>query len=149
MKNQFLSLSKIINTTPQVAKEKLMDAIISKYKGKVVLVDFWATWCQPCIMAMREIEPIKQDMRDKNIAFVYIADPSSPIDEFEKRVKKISGEHYFLTEEESKYLFKSIDSNSIPTYLLYDANGVLKNKSIGFSGVEAMRKMIEKLLPDK
>jgi thiol-disulfide isomerase/thioredoxin len=136
-----------IHETPKVAKEKLMEAIISSYKGKVVLVDFWATWCQPCIMSMREIEPIKQDMIDKNVVFVYITGPSSPTADFEKRIKKIAGEHYYLTEEEWNYIFKNIESNSIPTYLIYDTNGVLKNKSIGYPGTNEMRKMIEELLP--
>ncbi|GHT59006.1 hypothetical protein AGMMS50239_04680 [Bacteroidia bacterium] len=145
--NQSVSLLKMVNETPKVAKEELMEAIVSKYKNKVVVVDFWATWCHPCIMAMREIEPVKQEMKDKDIVFVYITGPSSPIDQFEKRIKGIPGEHYYLTQEEWEYIFKTIDSNSIPTYLIYNANGILQNKSIGFPGTEAMRKMIEELLP--
>jgi thiol-disulfide isomerase/thioredoxin len=136
-----------LHETPKVAKEKLMEAIVSTYKGNVVLVDFWATWCHPCMMAMREIEPMKQDMKDKHVVFIYITGPSSPIADFEKRKEKIAGEHYYLTQEEWDYIFKDIDSNSIPTYLIYDVDGTLKNKSIGFPGVEEMQKRIEDLLP--
>jgi thiol-disulfide isomerase/thioredoxin len=147
LKMQSAPIPTTINETPQVAKEKLMDTIISKYKGKVVLVDFWATWCGPCLIAMSELEPMKHEMNDKDIVFVYITNPSSPFDKFEKQTKKVNGEHYYLTEEEWNYISKNIDSDAVPTYLIYDTYGVLKNKSIGFPGTEAIRKMIEELAP--
>jgi thiol-disulfide isomerase/thioredoxin len=139
---------KLINETPIVSNgETIMDAIISKHKGKVVLVDFWATWCGPCLSAMKEMNGFKEEMKNKNVVFVYITDSSSPRGTWEKKVNEIGGEHYYLTQKEWEYISNDFEFHSIPTYLFYNANGVLKNKQTGYPGNEEMRKMIEELLP--
>jgi thiol-disulfide isomerase/thioredoxin len=51
---------------------KLMDSIVSKYRGKVVVIDFWATWCGPCVAAMSESRELKAEMINKGVVFVYI-----------------------------------------------------------------------------
>ncbi|MDR3339660.1 MAG: TlpA family protein disulfide reductase [Candidatus Symbiothrix sp.] len=135
-----------INETPSVSKEELMNAIILKYKGKAVVIDFWATWCAPCLNAMEKTKYFKHEIRDKNVVFVYITDASSPVEEWKEKIKEIGGEHYYLTEEEWNYLSKTIRFSSIPTYLYYNKNGLLKNKIISFSSSREMRKMIEELL---
>lgn len=107
----------IINTQPAVPKEALLNAIISKYKGKAVLIDFWATWCMPCMEAMKENKKIKNEMHDKNVAFVYITDVSSPRELWEEKIKMIGGEHYYLTSDEWEYVMNSNGITGIPTYL--------------------------------
>ena len=136
----------IINTTPPVPKEALMNAIISKYKGKAVIVDFWATWCTPCLDAMKENKKVKNEMHDKNVAFVYITNASSPREFWDEKIKMIGGEQYYLTNDEWEYVLNSFGFSGIPTYLFYDTKGVMKNKITGYPGAEEMQKMIELLL---
>jgi len=134
-----------INDSIPVPKEKLMQTIISKYKGKVVLVDFWATWCGPCKKAITDMKPLKAELKDKEIVFVYISDESSPRITWEYEIKAIGGEQYYLTKTEANYLWESFGFNGIPSYLIYDKNGELKHKFTGFPGVEKMREMIEEI----
>ncbi|PXV68890.1 thiol-disulfide isomerase/thioredoxin [Dysgonomonas alginatilytica] len=133
--------------TPSVPQKELMNAIISQYKGNVVLVDFWATWCGPCMSAMKEIREIKGQYKDKNIVFVYITNTSSPLTLWKKKINTIGGEHYYLTEGEWESLQDSFDFTGIPTYQLYDTNGKLEKQFSGYPGTNKMKAMIDQLLP--
>src|SRR5450759_2679090 len=101
-----------VNETPSVAKEKLIDTIIAKYKGTVVLVDFWATWCSPCMDAHKDMKPSKDELKDKGVVFVYLTDGSSPKPLWEGKIKGIGGEQYYLTEGEWNYVMDSFSSVS-------------------------------------
>ncbi len=142
-----IQIPSVVKNTPDVSKEKLMEAIISRYKGKTVIVDFWATWCAPCLKAMRKFNKEKRDLQNKDVIFVYIADISSPKSLWKEKAAGISGDHYYLNPDEWKYLKESFNFDGIPSYLIYDANGVLKNKVTAYPGTEKMKKMIEEVLP--
>jgi thiol-disulfide isomerase/thioredoxin len=137
----------VVNKTPAVPKEAVMNAIISKYKGKAVLVDFWATWCGPCLDAMKETREVKNEMHGKDVVFVYITGVTSPQKLWEEKIKIIGGEHYYLTKEEWNYVTDSFSIKGIPSYLFYDKNGALKNKVTAYPGSAKMLKMIKELLP--
>ena len=61
-------------------------------------------------------------------------------------IKDIDGDHYYLTKEQYSYILDKYESNGIPTYAIYDTKGTQTYKTIGFSGVEAMKKELEKAM---
>jgi thiol-disulfide isomerase/thioredoxin len=135
----------VINETPAVPAEEVLDAIISKYKGKIVLVDLWATWCGPCIAAMDKIRPLKSELKDR-VVFVYITNASSERKLWDEMTRGIDGEHYFLEDESAwEYIMETNELEYIPSYLLYDKEGTLQNKIEAFPGAEVLREKIEAL----
>ncbi|WP_173003034.1 TlpA disulfide reductase family protein [Chitinophaga sp. SYP-B3965] len=141
-----LKKSVVINTTPDVSPEALMSAIISRYKGKTVIVDFWATWCAPCLEAMKESRDLKKQLTGKDAVFIYISSPSSPRKLWERDIQGIGGEQYYLTAEEWRHLMNSFNFSAIPSYLIFDKNGVLKQQFTEYPGNEEMQKRIEAVL---
>lgn len=136
----------IFNETPKVSKEVLLKTIIEKYKGKVVLVDLWATWCSPCLNAMKEMQPLKGELYGEDVVFVYITNPSSPSARWRERAKGIDGEHYYLTDIEWDYVMDDLGVSAIPTYLIFDKQGALKNKMTGYPGTSEMTRLLKEKL---
>jgi thiol-disulfide isomerase/thioredoxin len=135
-----------VNETPPAVKEKLIDTVIAKYKGSVVLVDFWATWCTPCMNAHKDMIPLKDELKDKGVVFVYLTNGSSPKPLWEGKIKGIGGEQYYLADGEWDYILNSFSFTGIPSYLIFDKTGQLKHKFTAYPGTDKMREMIEALL---
>ena len=127
-----------------VAPENILQTILGNYKGKAVLIDMWETWCGPCRAGHKAMAPMKEQMKGQNVQFVYIASPSSPPTTWQKMIKDIEGDHYYLTEEQNHYILSHFESEGIPTYAIYDTKGHQTYKSIGFPGNDVIRKELEK-----
>ena len=127
-----------------VAPEDILQTILDNYKGKAVLIDMWATWCGPCRAGHKAMAPLKEELKGRNIKFIYITPPSSPPTTWLEMIKDIDGDHYYLTEEQNHYILQHFESEGIPTYAIYDTKGQQTYKSISFPGNDVIRKELEK-----
>ena len=129
-----------------VAPENILQTILNKYKGKVVLIDIWATWCGPCRAGHEAMKPWKAELKGKNIQFVYITSPTSPLKTWQEMIKDIDGDHYYLTKEQYSYILNHYDSDGIPTYAVYDTEGNRTFKTIGFQGLDIFKNAVNEAL---
>jgi thiol-disulfide isomerase/thioredoxin len=107
--------------------DKVFDSIIKKFRGKVIYVDFWATWCAPCRDGIERIKPLKAELADRNIVFVYITNPTSPEKTYKEMIPNIRGEHFRVSQDEWTFLVQKFNIYGIPHYALVDKNGKIVN----------------------
>lgn len=134
-----------ILTTPDVAGDKILDAIIAEYKGKVVFVDFWATWCGPCLNAMKTIKPFKPEMAEKGVVSIYITNTSSPQGKWTTMLPEIGGLHYYLKGDQWQALSDKYDIQGIPTYMIFDKTGNKVFETAGYPGNDKIKEELSKV----
>jgi thiol-disulfide isomerase/thioredoxin len=128
--------------------EAITDKTISMkdLKGKVVVVDFWATWCGPCVAEMPNMKKLYAEYKDKGVEFVGVSldqpKESGGLDKLKEFVAKneITWPQYYQGKGWESEFSAGWGINGIPCVFIVDANGNL------FS-TEA-RGQLEKMIPE-
>ncbi|MBS1521818.1 MAG: TlpA family protein disulfide reductase [Bacteroidetes bacterium] len=106
--------------------QNLTDLIKDQFKGKPVFVDFWATYCSPCIAEFKYSPELKQFLQKKGIALLYVSIDSEGSENYwQQSIKnyQLEGYHYFCNASVRKTLAKQVPY--IPRYMIFNAAGRL------------------------
>lgn len=106
---------------------------LSSLRGRVVLVDFWATWCGPCVNAIPHVQKLSETYADKPVTVIGINRDGEGSEAKVRRFlekKKITFRQ-FMDPEGS--VAESYKVGGIPCSVLIDSNGVIQDIKVGFS----------------
>src|SRR6516225_9349819 len=114
--------------------------------GKVVIVDFWATWCQPCKKEMPGYQKLLDSYGSRGFAVVgfkfdTMMDTEDPL-QFAKNI----GVRYPLAVASDDLKLKFGGIEGLPTTMLYDRHGILRTKIIGFEYTDTFEHELKSLL---
>ena len=116
---------------------------LSDFKGKVVVIDFWATWCIPCRKAIKFYEKLYRERHKAGLVVLAIS-----IDQREKKLTSFLKKRpvsFPILHDPDKTLMKKYGVFKIPTTFIIDREGKIQNKYVGIVE-KIIRARVEELL---
>lgn len=123
------------------------EVYINDYLGKVVFINFWATWCQPCILEMPAIERLYQKFKDKGFIVLAVSIDTGGVNLVKSFVKKNKLTFPVLLDPYQEVM-SAFNVSAIPTTYLLDRKGLIKSFASGARewDNESAVKLIERLI---
>ena len=118
---------------------------LDSYKGKVVLLNFWATWCPPCRAEMPDLVKWQRQFQNKGLQVVGITYPPTRVRDVRQFTRRIKVNYpILLGSKDTKVLFDS--SDTMPVTIILDRNGMVKDRIEGIILPEEFAQKVKPLL---
>ena len=129
--------------------EQILKKLLEPYKGKIVLLDIWGTWCGPCKMLLSHSQEEYEQLKDYDIIYMYLAN-HSPEESWKNAIKEyqVMGEnvvHYNLPDEQQKAVENHLGVHAFPTYKLFDQQGRLLDVNADPSDLDALENLLKRI----
>lgn len=149
LQNKDITVS--VKTAPQDISdgEKLLRHILESYKGKLVLLDVWGTWCSPCKKALAHSKEEFERLAPYDVVYLYMAN-SSPEESWKNIIKlyDLVGDniaHYRLPAAQQSAIENYLNIRSFPSYRLFDKEGNLVDMKVDARQLDNLERIIKKL----
>ena len=117
---------------------------LSDYRGKVVLLNFWATWCAPCRVEMPDLVKWQREYRKQGLQVIGVTYPPEELAEVRKFTKSININYPIaLGEKQTKAIFD--EGETIPITVVIDKKGMVHNVIQGIIFPEEFERIVKPL----
>lgn len=108
---------------------KMFEDVLEEYKGKVIYVDFWASWCPPCRGEMPSSQKLHSQFEGKDVVFLYVSFDRAA-DAWKNGIEKmdIQGVHFYPAADANQAVSQKYGISGIPRYMLVDKTGKVVNQ---------------------
>ena len=125
LKTEFSKEALAQKITSQNGKKLTVSEVLKQHEGKILIIDFWASWCRDCILAL----PSTKELKEKNpeIEFVYFSLDRSH-EQWKKGLEKYEiaeNENYWFDEGWKNNFNNYIDLNWVPRFIIVDQKGAI------------------------
>jgi len=124
-----------IHIRPDYRQISNLRELLAPYKGKVVYIDLWGTWCAPCAKEMKFEPQLRDKFQNGDVTFLFVDNDADQFDEKWRtyiQVNDLKGEHVRLTGEQLRRIWEELappyHRDSYPTYFIVDRHGNLSVK---------------------
>jgi len=125
-------------SAPDFSLSDLSGRVISlnQYRGNVVILDFWATWCMPCRVSIPELGKLHEEYRDKGLVILGVSmdDHEQFSNDYLRAFRDKFGINYKILRYNIEVLRDYFGGGNIaiPTMFLIDRKGKIRQKIVGF-----------------
>ena len=133
---------KVGDTLPDLASFKLEGKLPDALKGKIIVVDFWASWCAPCAKSFPVLDALQKKYADRVIVLaVNVDEKKSKMDAF---LEKHAVSFTVVRDAEQK-LVAAVEPATMPTSFILDATGTVRFLHNGFHGEDTRKEYISEI----
>jgi thiol-disulfide isomerase/thioredoxin len=123
---------------------------LSDLKGKVVVVNFWASWCAPCRGEAPSLEQVYTENKDKGVEFIGVnfKDSKANAEAFERKFK-VTYPSLFDADGQVTLAFREVPPSAIPSTLVLDRQGRVAARIIGATTYSKLNPLVAKVVAAK
>ncbi|MCQ2258076.1 MAG: TlpA family protein disulfide reductase [Bacteroidaceae bacterium] len=130
--------------------EEILKKLLEPYRGKIVLIDVWGTWCGPCKEALSHSEEEYARLAKYDMQFVYLAN-NSPMDEWENVIKEynVTGDnvtHFNLEIPQQSAIERYLQVTAFPTYKIVDPQGNILDIKVDARDLDSLEGLVKLIL---